>query len=290
MASNFVNELYSHPIFFDRVARELGFLFDVKMLCLCKTTWRTKSPVLKGRILCLSSRETNFKQSWCVSLQSTNDTTIEGQKCSHSTHHADSRKFVVFGQVCVSSNFNRKFSTSSKCLTVNVDPNKNYYHILGVTPSCSITKVKQAYYRLSKVYHPDVNKTKAATARFHELTEAYEILSNPSLRHIYDSGRIEKLHVEHRGTVKPHPVNFSAKGPHQIRKNSKQNFDKQMKSNYSKAFQRFHEDVRKHEAGKQLQEKRYYPLHSDDSQWPLLIFGLTVFAGTVYALYVMVRT
>ncbi|CEF67897.2 DnaJ homolog subfamily A member 3, mitochondrial [Strongyloides ratti] len=64
---------------------------------------------------------------------------------------------------------------------------KDYYKILGVDKKATAKDIKKAYYKLAKQYHPDVNKDKGASEKFHELTQAYEILSDENKRAHYDS-------------------------------------------------------------------------------------------------------
>jgi len=64
---------------------------------------------------------------------------------------------------------------------------KDYYKILGVDRTADEKSIKQAYRRLARKYHPDVNKTKGSTERFKEINEAYEVLSDPEKRKRYDS-------------------------------------------------------------------------------------------------------
>ncbi|MFQ5898692.1 MAG: DnaJ C-terminal domain-containing protein [Candidatus Methylomirabilia bacterium] len=64
---------------------------------------------------------------------------------------------------------------------------KNYYKILGVDRTATDKVIKQAYRRLARKYHPDVNQSKQATERFKEINEAYEVLSDPEKRKRYDS-------------------------------------------------------------------------------------------------------
>ncbi len=64
---------------------------------------------------------------------------------------------------------------------------KDYYKILGVERNADEKAVKQAYRRLARKFHPDVNKAKGATERFKEINEAYEVLSDPEKRKRYDS-------------------------------------------------------------------------------------------------------
>jgi molecular chaperone DnaJ len=64
---------------------------------------------------------------------------------------------------------------------------KNYYDILDVKKGASDKEIKQAYRRLARKYHPDVNPgDKSAEARFKEINAAYEVLSDGEKRQKYD--------------------------------------------------------------------------------------------------------
>ncbi len=66
-------------------------------------------------------------------------------------------------------------------------PNKrDYYEILGVPKASSEAELKAAYRKQALAWHPDRNKSPEATAKFKEVNEAYEILSNKDKRTAYD--------------------------------------------------------------------------------------------------------
>ena len=64
---------------------------------------------------------------------------------------------------------------------------KDYYKTLGVTKTSSEKEIKQAYRKLARKHHPDVNPgDKAAETKFKEINEAYEVLGDPAKRKKYD--------------------------------------------------------------------------------------------------------
>src|SRR2546423_6194571 len=84
----------------------------------------------------------------------------------------------------------RSCRTSSRTSTTARDLTavpRDYYEILGVTREAGEADVKKAFRRLARELHPDVNDhDPAAEEKFKEAAEAYEVLSDPERRSIYD--------------------------------------------------------------------------------------------------------
>jgi len=63
---------------------------------------------------------------------------------------------------------------------------RDYYSVLGVDRQATDEEIKKAFRRLARQYHPDVNKSPDAEAKFKEINEAYEVLSDNDKRAMYD--------------------------------------------------------------------------------------------------------
>lgn len=72
---------------------------------------------------------------------------------------------------------------------------KDYYGILGIQKDASEEDIKKAYRKQALRYHPDKNKSPGAEDKFKEIAEAYDVLSDPKKKDIYDRfGEEGKFH------------------------------------------------------------------------------------------------
>src|SRR6266576_682154 len=63
---------------------------------------------------------------------------------------------------------------------------RDYYELLGVSRTAAEAEIKKAFRRQARELHPDVSAEPDAEARFREVVEAYEVLSKPEARELYD--------------------------------------------------------------------------------------------------------
>jgi curved DNA-binding protein len=63
----------------------------------------------------------------------------------------------------------------------------DFYQTLGVDRTAAAAEIQRAYRKLARTYHPDVNKDPDAERRFQDISEAYDVLSDPETRRRYDA-------------------------------------------------------------------------------------------------------
>lgn len=105
-----------------------------------------------------------------------------GASCSNTVLEFTTTVFLVLAVLCF------------VCLTYlpwlatirHMTSKRDYYDVLGVTRSASADEIKKAYRKKALEFHPDRNKAADAEAKFKEINEAYEILSNAQKKAAYD--------------------------------------------------------------------------------------------------------
>ncbi|OWF56803.1 uncharacterized protein LOC110453030 [Mizuhopecten yessoensis] len=85
-----------------------------------------------------------------------------------------------------------KLHTSCRSLGHNSGGKKDYYKILNLKTNASASEIKEAYFKLSKKHHPDLNEGSTSTAAFLDISEAYTVLGKESTRQEYDDSIFHK--------------------------------------------------------------------------------------------------
>ena len=88
----------------------------------------------------------------------------------------------------------------------------NYYDVLGLRSSATAEEIKKAYRKLAKTSHPDVSSKPNAAEQFVKIAEAFEILSDPDKRAVYDH-RLRRDRLPPTRSASPRPS--SGQGPGQ---------------------------------------------------------------------------
>ncbi|XP_043710031.1 chaperone protein dnaJ 20, chloroplastic-like [Telopea speciosissima] len=97
-----------------------------------------------------------------------------------------------------SGSFRDKAAVNDRFVTAEM----NFYELLGISESGSFSEIKQAYKQLALKYHPDVSppeRMEEHTKRFIEVQEAYETLSDPNRRAMYDMDLAKGFHLAFSG-------------------------------------------------------------------------------------------
>ena len=89
-------------------------------------------------------------------------------------------------------------SSSNEDLKAHAASNQDFYGLLDISPAANDTEIRRAYRRTALKYHPDkiANPTQVDIDKFHFLQIAYDVLSDPSVRQLYDNAREARLRKE----------------------------------------------------------------------------------------------
>uniref|UniRef100_T1JIC7 J domain-containing protein n=1 Tax=Strigamia maritima TaxID=126957 RepID=T1JIC7_STRMM len=165
----------------------------------------------------------------------------------------------------------RAFSTGS---------GKDLYDILGIKSTASQDEIKSAYYIMSKRYHPDRSKGLPDGAkRFVEIAQAYEILSNESMRKKYDSGGMDVPSIEiprDESNVKMEP-RFRNKSASFVRTEpTPADFSRWTKAQYDGTRAKQFKSGQKNAARKQMEEDKKFGTGLEIILVALIVVGFAV--------------
>uniref|UniRef100_UPI00398F89C3 dnaJ homolog subfamily B member 1-like isoform X1 n=2 Tax=Pristiophorus japonicus TaxID=55135 RepID=UPI00398F89C3 len=96
--------------------------------------------------------------------------------------------------------------TDGRSRSPRIKMGKDYYKILGINKGTADDEIKKAYRKLALKYHPDKNKSPDAEEKFKEIAEAYDVLSDPKKREVYDQYGEEGL--KGNGSAGPNGARF----------------------------------------------------------------------------------
>lgn len=107
----------------------------------------------------------------------------------YSGNYVKQSVYAIFDCVYNSNTGRMHSSIRTFSRTSQLAKSENLYNDLGITSHATQKEIKQAYFNLSMVYHPDKNKgCKEASTKFRLISEAYEVLGNIRTRRMYDKG------------------------------------------------------------------------------------------------------
>lgn len=117
--------------------------------------------------------------------------------------------------------------------------NKSHYEVLNITKAATHKEIKDAYYRLSMIYHPDKNKgCEEAAKLFRDITTAYEILGNVRQRKLYDSGAKQSQTSSYCSTAEPFETMNTTTQVHRTNARCRDySFNEWSKTHYTNVFQ-----------------------------------------------------
>jgi molecular chaperone DnaJ len=84
---------------------------------------------------------------------------------------------------------------------------QSHYETLGISKSASLDEIKSAYRKLSKQFHPDVNKDDGAEEKFKQINEAYSVLSDPTKKAEYERQNVPTSNFNEYNFVKTQQFN-----------------------------------------------------------------------------------
>ncbi|KAM4567191.1 dnaJ (Hsp40) homolog, subfamily C, member 30b [Odontesthes bonariensis] len=164
-----------------------------------------------------------------------------------------------------------------------------YYDILKVSPTATQSQIKTAYYKQSFIYHPDKNLgSKEATQRFSEISEAYTVLGNVSLRRRYDRGFLNQSDVQSPGRPSPQNTKSKSAGSQQQQRarrfsgvKTMFDFDAFYQGHYGEQLQR-EKDLRARKRDMEEMQKKKHSRWREQKVMELTLTMVLAMAGLIF--------
>uniref|UniRef100_A0A2S2PFI4 DnaJ subfamily B member 9 n=1 Tax=Schizaphis graminum TaxID=13262 RepID=A0A2S2PFI4_SCHGA len=150
------------------------------------------------------------------------------------------------------SNYKRLFN-GFNVNTIICIAHKSHYEALNISKTATHKEIKDAYYRLSMIYHPDKNKGSEEAAKiFRDITSAYEVLGNVRQRKLYDSGaNLNQKSSQFTTKQQPYETMNTNNDIYKTNVRSRDfNFEKWSKFHYTNAFRQQYETRERHTKNK----------------------------------------
>jgi len=160
---------------------------------------------------------------------------------------------------------------------------KSHYEALNVSKSATHKEIKDAYYRLSMIYHPDKNKgSEEAAKHFRDITSAYEILGNVRQRKLYDSGaNLNQNSSQFTAKKQPFETMNTKNDIYKTNVRGRDyNFEEWSKAHYTNVFRRHYETRETHIRNKMYQE--YATRQNSYSLLTFMVFASIFILITMY--------
>ncbi|XP_065334033.1 dnaJ homolog subfamily C member 30, mitochondrial [Cloeon dipterum] len=175
----------------------------------------------------------------------------------------------------------RKLFSQTQRMIASSAGKKTHYDSLGVAPTASQGEIKNAYYKLSKVYHPDRNKgSQEAADKFRQITEAYETVGNVQKRRMYDKGGLFETHVDMQETEEQKSVSkfYKSRGMTYTGKTPIYDFDEWSREHYGRTFARREKAKERHQS--KINLNMNVRDHNESLTFMLLVaFSAMIFGG-----------
>ncbi|XP_077299120.1 dnaJ homolog subfamily C member 16-like [Arctopsyche grandis] len=173
-----------------------------------------------------------------------------------------------------------------RCISSTSSLFTDHYSILGIHRKSTQAEIKAAYYKLSKMYHPDKNKDFEAIKKFRDVNEAYEVLGNINMKKLYDKGVYQGFKSPDRPDTPEERFHKSRANRHKVPmygKTTIYDFDSWTKEHYSETFQSHLKERETKRQGHQRRQENQKLNEMTFSIFPMLIIVMVILSISLFS-------